>query len=164
MPPWSPIFGHLLFARWKLAWYPSDAIDFVVLKDIFKDHFQMEEMFYLDLWPVMARPLLVVCNAPASTEVDRKLTEKPAFYRAQFDAQSGGPQLLSSNGDLWKAWEKLMYPGFAQKFLLSRVVDVVDNVEIFCDKLKEKARDDQLVLLEELISPLVIDSLLKIGL
>ncbi|KAF2731276.1 hypothetical protein EJ04DRAFT_13720 [Polyplosphaeria fusca] len=161
MPPWNPVFGHLLFLRSKLAQYPPGVVLAVVIKDIYKEHFAHTEMFYLDLWPLVECPSLTVCNAAASTEVDKRLTTKPPLYKAQFDLESGGSQLLSSNGQAWKYCRGLLNPGFAQGYLVTRVKDVVDSVEIFCENLRKRAGEANMFPLEDVVSPLVLDAMMK---
>jgi hypothetical protein len=164
MPPWNPILGHIPFAWHQKLRYPFDIATFIMPRDIYKENFLDEEMFYLDIWPFMDTPLLIICNPSAAAEVSKKLTTKPHFYEAEFEAESGGPQLLSSNGNLYKSWKRFLNPGFAIKYTNDRVAAYVDSVERFIGKLKEKAEAEAVVQLEDLVSPLVIDALLKIGL
>src|SRR5262245_4421670 len=118
MPPWNWLSGHLPFIRAYLTRYPSNVLMSLAVKDIYLENFTSTEMFYLDLWPLVA-PMLVVCNAAASYEVNRKLNEKPGAYNIMFDPQSGGPSLLSTNGTEWKHWRGLLNPGFAPGYLMS---------------------------------------------
>lgn len=133
------------------------------IKDMYREHFSSPEMFYLDLWPLV-RPTLVICNAAASYEVNRKLNAKPGAYITMFDPQSGGPSLLSTNGAEWKEWRGFLNPGFAPGYLMSRIAEVVDGVERFCAVLEEEAKKGEMFNLEDKTMRLTLETIMRISL
>lgn len=113
---------------------------------------------------MVAAPILVVCNAAASYEVNRKLNAKPGAYITMFDPQSGGPSLLSTNGLVWKHWRGLLNPGFAPGYLMSRADEFVDVVEIFADIMERRAKNKELFRLEDSTMRLTLETIMRISL
>lgn len=163
MPPWNWATGHLTFLRAYVSRYPPNVLMSLAIKDIYREHFTSSEMFYLDLWPLVP-PTLYVCNAAASSEVNRKLNIKPGAYVTLFDPQSGGPSLLSTNGPEWKHWRGLLNPGFAPKYLKSRIGNIVVGVEIFSDLLRQRAESKKVFSLEDATMRLTLESIMKVSL
>lgn len=48
---------------------------------------------------------------------------------------TGGPNLISMNGDEWKYWRSLFNPGFSTGAMLDNVPHVVDSVLVFRERL-----------------------------
>jgi cytochrome P450 len=163
MPPWNWLTGHLPFLRAHFSRYPPDVLMSLAIKDIYREHFTSTEMFYLDPWPFVA-PTLIVCNPEASYYVNRTLNIKPDVYVNQFDAQSGGPSLLSTNGPQWKIWRSLLSPGFAPGYLMGKVGEIVEGAETFSKILDRHAREKSIFRLEMATMRFTLDTIMKISL
>ncbi|KAF2875734.1 cytochrome P450 [Massariosphaeria phaeospora] len=75
----------------------------------------------------------------------------------------GGPSLISMNGDEWKTWRSLFKPGFSAASMSENVPHIVRYVQIFCDKLTERAGKG-LFKLDDLTTRLTMDVIIKLTL
>lgn len=118
-------------------------------------------MFYLDTWP-FSKPILCVCEPDAANQASTKINlPKGDFHKRVLDPITGGPSLLSMNGQEWKYWRTLFNPGFAPQYLLNQVPGIVESVQTFCDKLQERASTG-LFCLEDIATRKTVDIIMKV--
>ena len=113
------------------------------------------DMFYLDLWP-FTTPVLVVCEPAAAMQATTTNPfPKADSFNVVFEPIMGGPNLLSMNDLEWKEWRTLFNPGFGSGYLLELLPTILDSVETFCGKLRERA--DTVFCLEEPATRMTMD-------
>ncbi|KAF2649458.1 cytochrome P450 [Lophiostoma macrostomum CBS 122681] len=163
MPAWNWVFGHILYFYKTTRQLPPYANVNLVMKEIATD-FTDDEMYLLDLWPV-AEPTLVVFNADAASHVCQELNlPKSGKNETMIRPITGGPTLLSVNGNAWKTWRSLLNPGFSTNTMTQRLPQMVDSVSRYCSSLREHAGKDIIQLDEhttrltfEIITKMVLD-------
>jgi cytochrome P450 len=120
-------------------------------------------MFYLDFWPFTI-PLLVVANPYAADQIMRHAwVDKPKNVFDAFEQMSGGPNLITMPEAPWKRWRAIFNPGFGPGYILELVPKLVDQGEIFCEKLRAHAERDEIFELEEATFRLAIDVIGVVG-
>lgn len=76
----------------------------------------------------------------------------------------GGPSVLSMNGSEWRTWRTLLSPGFSATSLTEYVPFAVDSIETLVAKLKERAMDGQVFSLDDYMTRLTFDVIMKVAL
>lgn len=76
---------------------------------------------------------------------------------------TGGPNLVSMNGHEWKTWRNLFNPGFSASSLTENMPQLVDSVQLFCEKLRENTGKGMFKL-DELTTNLTTDIIIKVTL
>jgi cytochrome P450 len=161
MPLWNWIFGHLLVLKKYTDRHPADTFITTCIRDIARE-FPETDMFYLDLWP-FTTPVLCVCDADAANQATTKNPfPKADSFNVVFEPIMGGPNLLSMNSQEWKEWRALLNPGFGSGYIQDLVPVIMDNVELFCSKLHERA--GTLFCIEELVTRMTMDIIVKVTL
>ncbi|KAH8656052.1 putative cytochrome P450 [Tricladium varicosporioides] len=160
---WSWIFGHsLTLLKWTKD-FPPDANISIPMEKLGRE-FASTEVFLLDLWPSYPATLNVY-NPEAAVLVSQKYNlPKSKLSRTLIEPIVGGESLISMNGGEWKTWRGLFNPGFSAGSLMGHVPFIVGCVEVFCEKLKAEARDGGFVLLDELVTRLTFDVIMKVTL
>lgn len=74
----------------------------------------------------------------------------------------GKDDMVSSNGGLWKRWRTMFNPGFSSQHLMTLVPGIVDDVQVYVEKLNEHADKDDVFRLEEETTRLTIDVIGKV--
>jgi cytochrome P450 len=161
MPKWNWLFGHLLSLKSYTDRFPADTFITTVIRDMAKD-FQDTDMFYLDLWP-FTTPVLCVCEPDAAMQATtRNPFPKADSFNVVFEPIMGGPSLLSMNDQEWKEWRSLFNPGFGPGYLLDLVPTIMQPIETFCGKLRERA--ETVFCLEDLATRMTMDIIVKVTL
>ncbi|KAL3427138.1 afln vera monooxygenase [Phlyctema vagabunda] len=142
MPPWSPIFGHLLAFPSLIKMFPKNAPRTYLFGELYKPFVNSDGLLYLDTWP-FGSPILVVvdpamANQASSPQLD---LPKPAIMKAFLDPfTGGGDNLASMNGSEWKHSRSIFNPGFSANYLLGQISSIVHESSVFVDILKEHAQ------------------------
>lgn len=161
MPPWNWVFGHLLVLKKYTDRHPADTFITTSIRDMARD-FSDTDLFYLDLWP-FTTPVLCVCEADAANQATTKNPfPKADSFNVVFEPIMGGPNLLSMNDQEWKEWRALMNPGFGSGYIQDLVPAIMDNVEVFCAKLRQRA--GTIFCIEELVTRMTMDIIVKVTL
>ena len=114
-------------------------------------------MFYVDFWPTNT-PFLVIANRFAASQITQKLSvQKPLAVQDNFAAMAGGPNLLTMSDVQWKRWRAIFSPGFSSLHMLQQVPKIIYKAQVFCEILREKARNSSVFQLEEVTFRLTID-------
>lgn len=161
MPKWNWLFGHLLVLKEYTDRYPSDSFIPFVIRDIAKE-FADTDLFYLDLWPFTA-PVLCVADGDAASQATTKNSfPKADSFNVLFEPIMGGPNLLSMNDREWREWRGLFNPGFGSGYMLQLVPAILTCIESFKAKLEQRV--DSVFCLEELITRMTMDIIVKVTL
>ncbi|KAF2111948.1 cytochrome P450 [Lophiotrema nucula] len=162
MPPWSWTFGHLRTLQKYTDKLPPNANVVLANWDLMND-FPESEVLLLDTWPVYP-PLLLVSSPEIATQISTKYNlPKMVMHSKMMKPITGGPNLLTMDGDEWKTWRSLFNPGFSTQAIMDQVPYIVDCVSTFCQKLKEKV-DKDIVILDDLTSRLTFEIITKVTL
>lgn len=138
MPDVHPVFGHLLVLKKASASLPSNTIMHNVMWKIARQSFP-EGIYYLYLWP-FSRTLLVVADAYAASQVETMGLGKGDNLVKPIEVITGGPGLLTMEGDEWKRWRRLFSTGFSAGYLVGLAPVIADEVAVFRDLLLQKCR------------------------
>jgi hypothetical protein len=125
--------------------------------------FPEDEMFLLDLWPSF-HPTIMCANPEALLLTTQKWNwPKTPHLQNALTPITGGPSLLTQNGKDWKLWRSRFNPGFSERSLVDHVPFIVDRVQVFCDKLREKA-GKELFSLDDFATRLTFEVVMKVSL
>jgi len=149
MPPWHPIFGHLLSLPPILKELPKDAQQPYSFEVLSKDFTESDTLFYLDLWP-FSNPLLVVSSPSLAIQACQQHDlPKPYVLDAFFRPFAGGDNLFTMNGAEWKRSRALFNPGFQANYLLGQMSHIVEEASVYVDILREHAQKGDMFSLDE---------------
>jgi cytochrome P450 len=90
-------------------------------------------------------------------------SEAPECFDA-FLQMSGGPNLVTMPEGPWKRWRSIFNQGFSPAYMLEQLPKLVNQGQIFCEKLRNHAMKGDLFQLEEATFRLTIDVIGLIGL
>ncbi|KAI8279519.1 putative sterigmatocystin biosynthesis P450 monooxygenase stcS [Colletotrichum sp. SAR11_240] len=103
--------------------------------------YDMPGAWYLDFWP-LAAPVLVVTDADAA---QRLLTGTPTLKHPQvgkfMGPVLGEDNIVSVNGEMWKAGKRMMGSGFSQGYVKPMLSMFSEHVLVFHEKLRKRAVD-----------------------
>ena len=128
--------------------------------DIMREHFAKEGMFYIDLWPVSGLYLAVVSPSVATqvTQTNPNLSmERHPMLRRFFKPITGGPSLFDLPEKEWKPWRAVFSKGFGSEHIFSLVPGMIEQTEVYCQTLRNKALSGDLFTLDPLSLRFTID-------
>lgn len=160
MPPHNFLAGHLIELANVMKGFPADALK-VYLFGALARKYSSNGAFYLDLYP-FAAPFLVITSpflanqAVQSTPISYR---KPDALRTWFWSIAGGISLFDAEYDEWKDLRSLFARGFSNKYLTNLLPGIIDEVEIYTEGLREKARSGEMIQLDGINLRFMIDSI-----
>ncbi|KAH9904094.1 putative cytochrome P450 [Xylariomycetidae sp. FL2044] len=159
---WSWVTGHLLVLQKYVDRIPPDAAVGFAMRDLSQGYADTE-MFLMDFWPVY--PALFTVFGPGSIETicNRLNLPKTATAASSMEPVTGGPSLISMNGEEWKYWRSLFNPGFSTGVMMNNVPSIVDSALVFREKLIENIGRG-IFSLDELTTKLTTEVILKVTL
>ena len=162
MPPHHPLFGHLLLANDLLSKLPRDAHPSYLPGLIRQAVPDVGQVFYLDLWP-FNRPMLVVSSPSVAHQFTQQdsLCKSPELHR-WMKSLANNQDLVSLEGQEWKYWRSIYNPGFSASHLIHLVPQMLKEVSVFRDILKDRAQSGVILPLEEATVNLTMDIIGKI--
>ncbi|KAK8085849.1 hypothetical protein PG997_007120 [Apiospora hydei] len=132
---WSWVTGHLLVLQKYLDRLPPNAAVTSATREMCGELFPDTEMCLIDLWPFYP-PHFIVFNPEAIIQVCNKDNlPKLAFMSRLMRQVTGGPDLLSMDGEEWKHCRSLFNPGFSTGAMSNNVPHIVDSMLVFRQKL-----------------------------
>ncbi|KAK6827831.1 hypothetical protein PG987_011172 [Apiospora arundinis] len=157
MPPWSYVFGHLLFVASLLSKLPSDCHPHYIASEARRMLPELGPLFYLDMWPF--GPQILVVTAPdAAFQITQKHSlPKYSALRKFLHPVTHGLDLLTMEGLPWKTWRTVFSPGFNLGHLMTLVPGLIEDTEVFCDILHERATSELLAPLHGSTTNLAMD-------
>lgn len=159
---WNWFTGHLLVLQKYVDGIPPDAAVAFAMRDLCEE-FPDSELFLMDFWPVYPPLYTVFGPEPISQICNKYNLPKTAVAERFMQPVTGGPNLVSMNGDEWKRWRSLFNPGFSAGAMLDNVPHIVDSVLVFRDKLIERVGQGMFSL-DELATRLTFEIILKVTL
>lgn len=160
---WGWLFGHSLVILKYTKKLPPLANVLLAMKDLSAE-FAETEMFLMDMWPAYPTSLIVF-NPEALHLISTKWNlPRPSQSLEAIKPIVGGPNVVSMNGSDWKTWRSLLNPGFSSSNMNSHVPFIVDNVQIFCEKLRQIVKTGTIISLDEYATRLTFDVIMKVTL
>ncbi|KAH0432658.1 hypothetical protein CcaCcLH18_06234 [Colletotrichum camelliae] len=139
-PGHSFIWGHLRLLGEVAATMPPNCHPQVYMAAI-AQRYGMPGAWYLDFWP-LADPVLVVADPDAA---QRLLTGTPTLKHPQvgkfMGPVLGEDNIVSVNGEMWKAGKRMMGSGFSQGYVKPMLSMFSEHVLVFHDKLRKRAEE-----------------------
>ena len=149
MPPWNPILGNLLVLPPILKQLPADSQQPDAFAQLSKSFTQSDSVFYLDLWP-FSNPLMVVSSPFLAIQACQQHDlPKPAVLDPFFRPLAGGDNLFTMNGTEWKRSRSMFASGFNANYLLGQTEHIVEEAEVYVDKLRDHALQGDMFSLDE---------------
>lgn len=157
MPPHHPIFGHLLLVKNLLSKIPPNAHPAYLPGLVQRAFPDVGQIFYLDMWPI-AHPILVVSSPFVARQFlqENRLRKSPGLRR-WIRPLADNYDLLSLEGQTWKTWRHIFNPGFSASHLIYLVPQILREVSVLCDILRERAQHGANFPLEEATLGLTMD-------
>lgn len=114
-------------------------------------------VIYLDTWPI-SPPMLSVSHPDIMSQftVDNSRL-KHEHLREEFHSYTSNLDLVTSDGQQWKAWRSIFNPGFSAKNLIRLVPDMLEEVSVFRDWLQTAAASGEVVPLVRKSEEVTID-------
>jgi len=164
MPPYHPIFGHLLVVNRFLSKLPRDMHLQCLPGQIRREIPDVGPVFYLDMWP-FTLPILVVSSPSAAYQLTQERSPpKTEGLRRFMRPLAQNEDLVSLEGQPWKHWRNVFNPGFSAGHLINLVPQIAKEVSTFCEILRERAQVGDLFPLEEATVNLTMDTIGRVAL
>ena len=157
MPPYHPIFGHVLLVANILGRLPRHAHSHYLADQIRRRYPELGAIFYLDTWPFGPPVLVVISPSLASQFTQDRVLPKHKGMRQFLEPLTGRHDLVSMEGQMWKTWRSIFNPGFSANHLMTLVPSIMEDALIFRDILREHARKGDMFSLEETTLNVTID-------
>lgn len=157
MPPYNPLFGHLLEVRSVLSKIPSDAHPLYLPDQLRRKYPDMGRVFYLDMWP-FSTPILFAESPSAAYQLIQEHQHLKADPVVRFMYPlTGNKDLVTMEGQPWKDWRAALNPGFSAKHLISLVPRMLKAVSTYSDILAEHAQAKDTFSLERVTIGMTMD-------
>ncbi|KAG6364521.1 hypothetical protein INS49_006122 [Diaporthe citri] len=110
------------------------------VKKYFPELDEVPPVVYLDMWPFLKCPVVVVFDAAASASfmADRSL-RKHSITRDFLRPLTGGLDILSSFGEPWKKWRSTFNPGFSPRNVVLMIPELLEEMLTFAENLEKSA-------------------------
>lgn len=157
MPPHHPLLGHLPILAKVMKDLPPYAAGGYIATAIRQRYPDLRTAIYLDIWP-FSRPLLAVMNPDMMYQLTQaNQIPKHSGLRTFLAPLTGKEDLVTMEGQNWKRWRGIFNPGFSGSHISTLVPGMVEKVQVFREKLAEKAAAGELFQFEKLTLSLTID-------
>ncbi|KOS20668.1 P450 monooxygenase [Escovopsis weberi] len=160
--PHSFLLGHLftmakIIIKHKL---PPDVFPHHHYFAIQKDYPEIFEagVLYLDPWPI-SWPIMIVFK-PEMIAQFVSSPSLPKFYymrTIEFGPLTGGRDVFTAEGQMWKEQHALFMPGFSSKNALAMTPWFVNEVLVFRDRMLKASKTGETVKLEQWAADLTLD-------
>lgn len=148
MPPYHPIFGHLLEVGDIYSSIPPDAHPLYLPDQLRRKYPNMGPVFYVDMWPFAQPFLFTDSTATASQLMQEHPQMKADDIRRFMYPLTKLNDLVSSEGQLWKDWRNALSPAFSANNLISLLPQILEAVSTYVDVLGENAQSQDTFSLE----------------
>ncbi|KAK8880043.1 VerA protein [Apiospora arundinis] len=150
MLPHSWLLGHLPIVAQLKKDLPPD-ISFILfhgwlasnVKKYFPDLTEVPPVVYLDMWPFLKDPVVVVFDATASADfMSSRTLQKHPITKDFLRPLTEGLDILSSHGELWKKWRSAFNPGFSPRNIISLIPELLYEMQVFSENMEKRAGKD----------------------
>ena len=158
MPPWNPVFGHLLVLDeiFKTQSIPPDIQmpdAFAELSRKFSD--ESDSLLYLDLWPFVG-PLMLTSSPNHANQAEMAL-DRPSDLQWSLHPVAGGPNIFSTNGTIWKEAKSILSAGFNNTYVMKQINEVLDEANVLVRTLTHPSSKNTLFKLDEVMGRYTMD-------
>lgn len=162
MPPYNPIFGHLLFCNKIMSGLPKDAHLQYLPDQIRRAMPELGPNYYIDTWPF--GPVMLVVSSPSTMSQitqEHSLPKHPGL-RSFLLPLTDGLDIVTMEGQQWKHWRSIYNPGFSANNIMALVPDIVHQAAIFCQILQEHADRGDVFAMKDHTDNLAVDVMGKV--
>jgi cytochrome P450 len=131
--------------------FPTKAHKNYSFSKISREH-QKHGAVYLDLWP-FGIPFLSISSpflAAQACQTSAIAVEKPEVLRGWTKSIAGGPNIFSEHPKEWKYLRDLFNPGFSTGHFNTYIPALVEESQIYLEKLRKHARQSDLIHMDPL--------------
>ena len=157
MPPHHLLFGHIPLAASIIRNLPKRAAHNYLGDQIRRRYPDLDEAFYLDLWPFGPRILMIMSPETMHQYSQDRYLPKHSTVSDFLDPFVGKHNLVTMEGSMWKQWRAMFNPGFSAVQVMNLIPAIVEEVVVFRDLLRERASRNEIFQLEELGLNLTLD-------
>lgn len=161
MPKHHPVFGHFIALKESIQAVPKNTVIHVVVRRMAEAF--PNGVFYLNLWP-FNDTIMVVANPYVASQVEAAFLDKPSGICGTLEIINGGPSLMTVHGGTWKKWRALLNPGFAAGYMTGLAPAIADEVAVFCELIRNRAKAGKMFTLEEHTLRLTFDVIARVTL
>ena len=164
MPPHHPVWGHLKLVAQIMSKLPKDVHGHVLPREIELMMPDLGSVFYIDTSP-FGPPILAVAAPDAAYQITQ-VHSLPKFHalREYMRPVTGGNDLVTMEGKEWKTWRGIFSPGFSSGHLMTLVPEMMKDMSIFCEVLRELAKKPDITLMDPLTTKLSLDIIGRVAL
>ena len=126
--------------------------------------FKLPSIFFLDAWPFSA-PMVVISDPQVAVNAStfgRYGLAKHSRIKKFTNYITGSKSLFTLDGTDWRAIRSMFNPAFGLGHLTSLASLIVEDCQIFCERLEDHAEQETTCLMEELGSRLTFDIIAKV--
>ena len=157
MPPYNPVFGHLLAVGKVMSKLPTDSHNQYLPGLLRREYPELGPNFYMDTWPFGA-PVLFVCEPSMLHQITQEHSlPKHRDLREFLRPLTNGLDIVTLNGQTWKTWRNIFNPGFSLSHLMTLTPVIVEEALVFCDNLQKLWESESMFQMKALTDKLTID-------
>lgn len=146
MMPHSLLFGHLPVFLKLMSSLPKDIhsnyIPYVVYENwrtLFPGRKTCPPVIYTDNWPMGPPAVWIVDPEYATMAIGNPNAKRSHHTFEFFRPLTENLDLVSMEGEVWKTWRSRLNPAFSQRNVNTLVPGMVHDVEIFANRLRQRA-------------------------
>lgn len=164
MPPHHPVFGQLQLLGEVMSKLPQDVHGHVLPHQIKLKFPDLGPAFYIDTWPF--GPQMLAVTAPDQAYQITQAHSLPKFHalRDYMRPMTGGNDMIAMEGKEWRTWRNVFQPGFKSGHLMKLVPEMVNEMSIFCDILRDLAKKQEIFLMDLVATKLTLDIIGRVAL
>lgn len=157
MPPWNPLFGHLLFCAKIASGLPKDAHPNYMADKIRRAMPDLGPIYYLDTWPF--GPQMLVVASPSSLYQITQEHSLPKYHVLKSFLQpiTNGLDIVTMEGPTWRTWRGIFNPGFSASHLMTMSSGIVEETARFCEILQTHFQNHTIFRMKDLTDNLAMD-------
>ncbi|PGH05785.1 hypothetical protein GX51_02756 [Blastomyces parvus] len=148
--PYSPFLGHLPLLKSLGEGFPRDAhrsYSNMRIVQNWKKYFpgakKCPPLIYLDVWPFMAQPIIMVIDPELCSQLTQETPQpRHSMFGWALKPVTDSIDLISMNMADHKVWRSRLNPGFSSRNVIQNMPAILEEVSIFAQKLKDTADAD----------------------
>ncbi|KAJ0420245.1 putative N-alkane-inducible cytochrome P450 [Aspergillus carlsbadensis] len=156
MPPWNSLVGHLPFLAAFMKTVPKDAGSAMTFATL-SSEYDLDPCFYIDAWPFGFSGLVVTSPDLAVQACQSMELAKPYYVVPLMSPMTGGSTIFDTNGPEAKRGREVFHQGFSMRSVFGYLPCIVQEVEVYVDRLRELAKSGDNFLLDVLACRCVMD-------
>jgi len=155
----SFLFGHLVSIGKIMSQYPRDTSGMMAPLFIAEKYPELAAagVVYMDTWP-FAQPCIAVIHPDIAAQFTQERSlPKADFLGPEWEAFTQNNDLLTLEGQEWRAWRSVFNPGFSSKNITALLPGFLEEIQVFKDRLIKAAESREIIRLEEVARKGTID-------